>query len=183
MDISDNELVRRIIIRDEKAFAELTHRYGRLVKAIVKYHLRDISMWQEDCVNDILFTIWQNIDRFDAQKNTLKNWIGAVAKYRSINYKRKYYRELLQQELSEDIADGNNVDANLMRKEIEQEIISLLSGLSPGDREIFINRYIRSQSVDEIAAAVNKKPSWIYNRLSRGRKKLRVLYVTGNNHE
>ena len=39
--------------------------------------------------NDILFSIWQNIDRFDANKNTLKNWIGAVSKYRAINYKRK----------------------------------------------------------------------------------------------
>lgn len=182
MDITDNELARQVVRRDEQAFTELIKRYGGLIRAIVKYHLREISMWQEDCVNDILFSVWQNIDRFDAEKNTLKNWIGAVAKYRSINYKRKFYRELTAQELNEDITDGKTVDAALMREEIRQEIVSLLSGLNPADREIFINRYIRGQSVEEIAAASEKKPSWIYNRLSRGRKKLRYLYETGNNH-
>ncbi len=181
MDITDTELAQRVAGRDEKAFTELIKRYGGLIRAIVKYHLRDISMWQEDCVNDILFAVWQNIDRFDAGKNSLRNWIGAVAKYRSINYKRKFYRELTAQELNEDITDGKAADADLMRAEIEQEIVSLLSGLNPADREIFINRYIHGRSVEEIAAASAKKPSWIYNRLSRGRKRLRHLYETGNN--
>ncbi len=73
MDITDTELAQRVAGRDEKAFTELIKRYGGLIRAIVKYHLRDISMWQEDCVNDILFAVWQNIDRFDAGKNSLRN--------------------------------------------------------------------------------------------------------------
>lgn len=55
MDMTDTELARRICRRDEAAFTELIKRYGGLIKAIVRYHLSGISMWQEDCVNDILF--------------------------------------------------------------------------------------------------------------------------------
>lgn len=81
MNITDDELVYLIIKKNQSAFDELIRRYGGLIKSIVKYHLKDIAMWQEECINDILFSIWKNIDRFDARKNTLKNWIGAVSKY------------------------------------------------------------------------------------------------------
>ena len=85
MDINDAELARRIVRGDEEAFEELIRRYGGLIKAIVRYHLKDMPYLREDCVNDILFTVWRNINRFDAGKNALKNWLGAVAKYRALN--------------------------------------------------------------------------------------------------
>lgn len=176
MEATDNELVRRIMLKDENAFAELIRRYGGLIKAIVRYHLKDISMWQDDCINDILFALWQNIDRFDAEKNTLKNWLGAVAKYRAINYKKKFYRDITAGELSEDITDGTEVDMDIIKQEIEAETMSLLSGLKEEDKEIFIKRYFMEQSAEDIAAAKNKNTAWVYNRLSRGRKKLRRIY-------
>ena len=177
MDITDNELARLAAGKNEKAFEELVRRYGGLIKSIVCYHLKDISMWQEDCINDILFAVWQNIDRFDADKNSLKNWIGAVSKYRAINYKRKFCRDLTAGELSEDITDGKGADADILRREIESETISLLSGLKPEDREIFIRRYIKDRSVSDIAAETAHEESWVYNRLSRGRKRLRRIYA------
>lgn len=180
--IADNELVSLIIKKDESAFDELIRRYGGLIKSIVKYHLRDISMWQDDCINDILFAIWQNMDRFDANKNSLKNWIGAVSKYRSINYKRKFYKELTAGELNEDITDGKEIDADLIKTEIDEEIQSLLSALKPVDREIFIQHYIQGEALKDISVTLKKKPEWIYNRLSRGKKKLRRIYAgKGNN--
>lgn len=176
MEATDNELARLIASKDENAFEELIRRYGGLIKAIVRYHLKDISMWQEDCINDILFALWQNMDRFDAEKSTLKNWLGAVAKYRAINYKKKFYRELAAGELSEDITDGKEVDADIIRQEIEAETMSLLEGLKDEDKEIFIKKYLMGESAEDIAAEKNKNTAWVYNRLSRGRKKLRRIY-------
>ncbi|HIW57208.1 MAG TPA: sigma-70 family RNA polymerase sigma factor [Firmicutes bacterium] len=176
MDINDAELARRIARRDEDAFEELIRRYGGLIKAIVRYHLKAMPALNEDCVNDILFSVWRNINRFDAEKNALKNWLGAVAKYRALNYKRKFYRDLTAGELDENIADEKEIDADILRREIEEETMSLLSGLSEEDRELFIRRYIMDQSIEDISEAADKKPSWVYNRLSRGRRKLRRIY-------
>ncbi|MCH5211320.1 MAG: sigma-70 family RNA polymerase sigma factor [Oscillospiraceae bacterium] len=176
--IDDNRLAFLAANKDERAFEEIINRYGGLIKAIVRYHLKDISMWQDDCINDILFAIWQNIDRFDPEKNTLKNWIGAVSKYRSINYKRKFYRELTTGELREDISDGKDIDTELIKQEIEDETKSLLSGLNEQDREIFIKRYFLEQPVESIAADADKKTSWVYGRLSRGRNRLRRIIGT-----
>lgn len=176
---NDNELAESVSSGDETAFEELIRLYGGLIKSIVHYHLKDIPMWQEDCVNEILLKIWQNIDRFDAEKNTLKNWIGAVAKYRTIDYKRKYYRELMTVELNESIADKKEVDQELLTKEVDEEINTLLANLKEKDRRIFIRYYIKGQSINEISKAYGKEPSWVYNRLSRGRKKLCSLFLNG----
>ena len=185
MELTDDELVRRIKNGDERAFECLIRSYGGLIKAIVKYHLGNISMWQEDCANEILFLIWKNISRFDPSKNTLKNWIGAVSKYRCIDYKRKYYNEKFS-ELDENIPYEGTAEANILKKELNEEIDSLLSALTPEDREIFIRRYI----FDESAAAISAEKGWetsrVYNRLSRGRMRLRKIYGgkwSGHNEE
>ena len=174
--MNDRELAQQVAKRDERAFDELIRLYGGLVKAIVSYHMRDIPMWREDCVNDVLFSIWQNIDRYDPSKNSLKNWIGAVAKYRAINYQRKYYRELVTGELNEALADEKDIDSDILKREIEEETMALLSNLKPKDKEIFIRRYILEQPINIIAAQSKKSPSWIYNRISRAKKKLRREY-------
>ncbi len=174
MKISDEKLARLTSKGNEKAFEEILRRYGGLIKAIVYYHLSNISMWQDDCINDVLLKIWQNIDRFNPQKSTLKNWIGAVAKYRAIDYKRKYCRELITGELNENIADER---CALLQNEIKEEVDSLLENLSAEDREIFIQRYIMDRTVDDIARSQERTTGYIYNRLSRGRKKLRRLFA------
>ena len=176
MYVGDEELANAVKGGSERAFEELVRLYGGLIRAIVKYHLKSVPMWAEDCENDVLLSVWRNIDRFDPEKNTLKNWLGAVAKYRAINYKRKYIRELSGKELTEDITDESTAEVEILKRETRSEILSLLEGLNDTDREIFIRRYIMEQPVEEIAAASQQKPSWIYNRLSRGRKILRIKW-------
>lgn len=177
MDLTDNELVVLVIQKNQSAFDELISRYSGLIRSIVKYHLRDISMWQDDCINDIFFAIWQNINQYNPNKNSLKNWIGAVSKYRSINYKRKFYKDFMAGELNEWMTDGKQIDAKIMEQEIEDEIKSLLSALKPIDREIFIRHYFCGEELGEISIDLHKSNGWIYNRISRGKKKLRKIYA------
>lgn len=176
MSRSDDELVGLIIKKNQTAFAELTERYEKLIRSIIAYHLKSIPMWQEDCVNDVLFALWENMDRYDSDKNSLKNWIGAVSKYRAINYKKKFYRELMSGDIDENMTDGKDIDAELLKKELNNEIMSLLSALNRTDREIFFRRFIMEQPIDTVSESLGKKPGWIYNRISRGRKRLSKIY-------
>lgn len=168
--MDEREMARRVAMRDEEAFGELLRLYGPLIKSIVGYHLKMLPMWKEDCVNDVYFSIWKNIDRFDAQKSSLKNWIGAAAKYRAIDYKRKYIAK------AEEYTDFGCEDAAFLKRELKEEIKELLANLSEEDREIFIRRYLMDEDVADISRATGKKCEVIYNRLSRGRKKLRDIY-------
>lgn len=131
-------------------------------------------MYEEECIDDVLLAIWENIDYFDKNKNTFKNWIGAISKYRAINYKKKYIRENLNEEIEEN--SKIYFDNNLLKKELEEDIEELLSNLNEKDKEIFKKYYIEDIELEIIAKEFNTNVDNLYNRISRGRKKLRKIY-------
>ena len=89
--MDDRQLAAGIRRKEEKALDQLIDQYGRLIKSIVFYHLGDF--YRDECINDILLCIWNHIDQYHPEKNSLKNWIGAICKYKCIDYKRKFYKE------------------------------------------------------------------------------------------
>lgn len=175
-DISQAELVRGLIRRDEKALETVIEEYGPLIRSIVRYHMYRLESMQDECVNDILLAIWQNGAKFDPAKNTLKNWIGAISKYKCIDYKRKYLQRAAMEEIDENMEDPSSVDQELMRKETERELEEMLSCLKPKDRELFYKRYIQNEDIKDISKSCHMGVSAIYNRLSRGRKLLRLNF-------
>ncbi|MEK1831143.1 sigma factor [Priestia megaterium] len=78
--------------KKEKGLELLIDQYGGLITAIVRKHLGTLKSYEEECVNDVLLAVWHHIDRFDSEKNTFKNWVAAVAKYKAIDYQRKYIK-------------------------------------------------------------------------------------------
>lgn len=168
---NDEQIAKGIINKDKSAFNALVDAYGGLIKSIVRHHLSSFLCYQDECVNDILLSVWQNMERYDSNKNTLKNWIGAISKYKCIDYKRKYYKENCIQALDINMADNRNEYDSILNDEVE----SLLKSLKPRDRELFYRHYILGEKVELIAEQTESKPSNLYNRLTRGRKKLRAI--------
>jgi len=165
MRINDENVVRHLRGKNEKALHYVIDIYGGLVKAIVKKHLYNLEQVQEECIDDVFLAVWNNIDQFSGEKNSLKNWIAVIAKCKSIDYKRKYLK-LLQEENIEDMALKSPLTAEgyLMEKELSYEVDVLLNNLKKEDKE-----------TEDIAREKGIKKSSIYNRLSRGRKKLKDI--------
>lgn len=171
--MEDKIIIKYIKNKKEEGLRLLINNYADYINTIVRNNLRDLTYYQEECINDILLSIWNNISSFDNNKNTLKNWIGVVAKYKTIDYKRKYLKQNTEEDLDDEILV---VDKNLLKKEIEEEIEELLSNLKEKDRKLFIQYYIEELDIETIAKKMNTKPFNIYSRLSRSKKKLRELY-------
>lgn len=180
MENIDEKIATEISAGNDRAFNELVQKYIALIRAIVNYHLSSLPMWQDDCVNDILLSIWKNIKQYDSSKNTLKNWIAAVSKYKCIDYKRKYIRECCFSEINDNDTYISQ-DNEMLRSELREDIESLLSSLSEKDKKLFIKRFIMDESIDNIARAENKSASWVYSRISRARNKLKKLYAKRGN--
>ena len=184
MKITDENVVRELKAKNETAIEYVVDRYGGLIRSIVRYHLKDFSACWDECVNDVLLAIWNNISRFDPEKSSLKNWIGAVTKYRCIDYKRRFIREGFTEELDENMASGESPETAVLKRELSEECEELLSCLKMRDRQIFLKHYLGGKSVEEISEESGIKPSAVYNRLSRGRKRLReyAQFSRGERH-
>lgn len=173
----DKEIYSLIKKRNEKGMELLINEYAPLIKAIVKRHLYNLPQYHEECINDVYLGIWNNIARFDNEKNILKNWIAAITKHRAIDYKRKYLKTLEHIDISElEIESDFAIEKEVLMNELEHETEEILRSLNSLDKQLFIKLFMKEESIKEVSEEFNIKPSVLYNRISRGKSKLRSLF-------
>lgn len=177
MKITEENFVLHLKNRNEKALEYVIDTYGWIIKSIVKKHLYNLKSHQEECINDILLAIWNNIYGFNENKNTFKNWIAAIAKYKTIDYRRKYLRDLKNENIdSIKIIAEDDVFKEVTRKDIDKDLHQLLNFLKTEDKNLFLKRYVEEQEIDQISKETGLKKAVIYNRLSRGKRKLKNMF-------
>ena len=172
--MQDEVIIKYIKKKKEKGMELLIDNYRGIITAVVRRHLSCIRNYEEECVDDVLMSIWDNIKSFDGSKNTFKNWICAISKYKAIDYKRKYLSKIEYVNMSEEMY---YVDQELLKSEVEEEVNDILSHLNESDRRLFKEHYLKGEPLEKIAIKNNVKVSNLYNRLSRGRKKIRENLV------
>ena len=168
--MQDELMIKYIKKKKEKGMEILIDSYRGIISSVVRKHLGVLVNYEEECVDDVLLSIWNNIKSFDSTKNSFKNWICAISKYKAIDYKKKYLLKVEYMDISEDIY---YIDQELLKSEIEEEVNDILSHLNERDKQLFKQHYLNGETLEEIAIKNNTKVSNLYNRLSRGRKKIR----------
>ncbi len=175
MEITENNVVQQILNKNETAIPFIIHQYGGLLTAIIKRHLNYQQQDYEECLDDVL--IWNNIHSFDCVKSSFKQWISAIAKYKAIDYQR---RQITIQNQQFSVADMNESMFKATQLTETNGVEELLEQLSAGERKIFEKYYLEGTPSSEIAKELNAKESWVYNKLSRGRKKLKNFFTQNN---
>lgn len=168
--MQDKLMIKYIKKKNEKGMNMLIDQYNGLITSVVRYHIGTLVNYEEECVSDTLLAIWDNIDGFEKDKNSFKNWICAIAKYKAIDYKRKYLNKIETSTLDEQIS---YIDKNLLKIEIEEELNQTLNFLSKDDEDIFRRYYLDDESIVDIASNKKLAVSSVHSKLSRGRDKIR----------
>ena len=172
--MQDEIIIKYIKKKKERGMELLIDKYRGSRTAVVRRHLGVLTNYEYECVDDVLMSIWDNIKSFDCSKNTFKNWICAISKYKAIDYKKKYLTKMEHVDISEEIY---YIDQGLLKSEMEEEINDILRYLNESDRLLFKEYYLKGETLEEIAIKNNTKVSNLYNRLSRGRKKIRESVI------
>ncbi|MCU9812919.1 sigma-70 family RNA polymerase sigma factor [Paraclostridium sp. AKS81] len=168
--MKDKLIIKYIKKKNQKGMEILIDQYNGLITSVIRYHLGSLTNYEEECVSDTLLAIWDNIEGFDQDKNTFKNWICAIAKYKAIDYKRKYLNKIEISDLDE---QNYYIDKNLLKIEIQEELNETLKFLSEEDKEIFRRYYLNDESVIDIANDKKLAISSVHSKLSRGKAKIR----------
>lgn len=174
MKITQSNFIIKLKERKEKALEYVIDKYGWIIKSIVKKHLYNLEHYQDECINDILLAIWNNIERFDENKGTFQNWVAGISRFKAIDYKRKYLKTLTFENIDTlELASKDNVFNAVTKKEINADLDELLNYLKPEDKAIFLKLYIEEEDINQVSNETGLKKEVIYNRLSRGKKKLK----------
>lgn len=173
--------------RDEYVEYVLTE-YGSLLKGVLIRNLYDKADRWEECFNDVLLAVWNNWSRFeDIKKDNRAGWLCAIAKYKAIDLLR---RESHRNENVVSIHDAwvvSEVERQYCQMrgfeptdDSAEELDKLLACLKPEDKDLFYRRYVRDESIDEIATETGLSKDNVYQRLSRGKRKLKEVWGKKN---
>lgn len=176
MKINEGNFIVQLRKRNEKALDYVIDNYGWIIKSIVKKHLYNLQSVQDECINDIFMGIWNNIDTFDEKKSDFKNWVAGIAKFKSIDYKRKYLKGLEYENIDDLNISVSDSTYEILKDELSLEVEEMLNCLNKKDRDLFYKLYVEEVEVNEISEEMGMKRDVIYNRVSRAKKKIRDIF-------
>ncbi|AFQ43954.1 sigma-70 family RNA polymerase sigma factor [Desulfosporosinus meridiei] len=166
--------------KNKRALEFVVDHYSNLVCKVIRSVLpaNNCEAMIEECMNDVFWLVWCNIDSFDETKGDFKSWIAAISKYKAIDCRRK----LNKQSQWVSFSDGNmyekiSTEEIVVTKENRKELVKAINDLKDEDREIFIRRYFLGEGIENIARAFSVDRNVVDKRLSRGRQYLKEKLV------
>ncbi|MDQ2942233.1 MAG: sigma-70 family RNA polymerase sigma factor [Candidatus Dormibacteraeota bacterium] len=85
--LADPDLAAQLAAGSQQALAELYDRYGRLAYSVALRVLGDPGR-AEDAVQEAFLTTWNHAASFDVRRGSLRTWLLASVRNRSIDYLR-----------------------------------------------------------------------------------------------
>lgn len=171
--MKDELILRKIKRCDPSGLEELMDRYIPYVSAVVWNILRNCMSKSdaEEVVSDVFLAAWEQAQ--DIRANTVKAWLGAVARHKARNKLRKQGFELPLEEDVLEFPDEESPERSLTRKEEAKLVRRAVDSLGQPDREVFLRHYFHAQTVQEIAEIMCMNESTVKTKLRRGRSRLK----------
>ncbi len=179
MKITDKNFIKQLNNGNERALEYVMLHYGGLVKSVIHRHLYSMTQYEEDCINEVFFAVWNYISSYQPEKSSFANWIGGIARLKALDALRKHAKEMWEDSIDDSvvhIVDNASTLTSEIGELISEETEQLLSCLKEKDRELFYRLYVEEQDMNEVSEAMNMEKSVIYNRLSRAKRKIRKVY-------
>lgn len=181
----EEKIIKGLLEKDEEILALFVAQYGKIIYASIKNILcyPNERGFVEECFDDVILLVWKNIDLYTG-KGKFKSWLTSIARFKALDYKKKYKKLQLNDEIEEDtLIQSSKIEENLIKTEEDKILNNLVSKLNETDQIIIRLKYFKDYSIEEISKAINFSPAFIYNRISRAKKKLQILGAEVNYYD
>ena len=176
--VSDEKIVELYWQRDENAIKETDIKYKRYLMSVAYNIVYDIGDCEE-CLNDTYIGAWNAMP--PARPTLLQAFLATIMRRTAVDcYKAKKRQKRVASELtvcldevSEFIADGEDVHTTLEAKELGRIISDFVRSLSKRRMYIFMSRYYFARPVKQIAALLGCSESTVAKEIAFIKKELR----------
>lgn len=168
--MQDEEIIERIKKKDYAGLEELLAVYGdsmlRTIHSVLSQP-HEVSE-RQDVANEVFYEVWQNIAAYQPERSRLITWLLLISRSRAIDHKRKLNKRSLEEKPVDE--QELAIEESPLTKET---FLGFIEDLEALDQRIFLLYYFYQESPETIAEQTDLNVSAIYNRLSRGRKRLK----------
>lgn len=168
--MQDEEIIERIKKKDYAGLEELLAVYGdsmlRTIHSVLSQP-HEVSE-RQDVANEVFYEVWQKIAAYQPERSRLITWLLLISRSRAIDHKRKLNKRSLEEKPVDE--QELAIEESPLTKE---NFLCFIENLEALDQRIFLLYYFYQESPETIAEQTDLNVSAIYNRLSRGRKRLK----------
>lgn len=168
--MQDEEIIERIKKKDFAGLEELLAVYGdsmlRTIHSVLSQP-HEVSE-RQDVANEVFYEVWQKIAAYQPERSRLITWLLLISRSRAIDHKRKLNKRSLEEKPVDE--QELAIEDSPLTKE---NFLGFIEDLEALDQRIFLLYYFYQESPETIAEQTDLNISAIYNRLSRGRKRLK----------
>jgi RNA polymerase sigma-70 factor, ECF subfamily len=165
VEVTDEQLLGAMAVRDEAALAELHRRYAPYLSAVAKRMLRDADEVQQ-CVQDAFVNAWDYAIRFDANKSSAKTWLVTICHRLAINRIRGTQLEVMPlQEWDAPVREPDRLEKVMLEQAI--------TVLEHDERELIELAFYQGYSHQQVATAMKQPLGTIKTKLRNALGKLK----------
>lgn len=174
---TDAGLMARVAVGDERALQMVYERYSPLVYGLAR-RVTASTAHAEEITQEVFVYLWQNPDRFDAERGTLRAFLGALAHRRSVDEVRRNTRRNAREDRVG--SDASNVTSfeigdDLERSQLAERVRAAVSSLPVEQREAVLLAYFGGCTFRQVAERLDIPEGTAKSRLRLGLGKLAVL--------
>lgn len=165
-------LLKQLKKKNDKAIESAIELYTPYVSTVL-YNIAGASLMREDIeeiISDVFISLWQNADKIDLQKGTIRSYIAATAR----NYALKRFMQRKEYTSIDDIElpDEKSITEDTVMYDF---LWKAVMELGEPDNEIFVRYYRYGEKLRDIAVATGVNLSTVKTKLSRGRQRLKKI--------
>ncbi|MFM7060793.1 MAG: sigma-70 family RNA polymerase sigma factor [Actinomycetes bacterium] len=177
-EASDAKLVVAIGRYSQEALAEAYRRHGGAAFGLAQRLVGDRSM-AEEVVQEVFLRLWNDPDKFDPDRGTLRSYLLAQTHGRSVDLIRSESsrRRREEREARLNAESGYDLEREVIDMAVGDQIRVALATLADGEREAIELAYFGGHTYREVAAMLGQPEGTIKSRIRSGLTRLRSALV------
>jgi RNA polymerase sigma-70 factor (ECF subfamily) len=155
--LEDRDLVIRVADGDVRAFEAIYDRHSAQVFGLAM-RVTGRQRAAEEATQDAFLNLWRTAEGYDPSRGTLKTWLLALVRHRSIDWLRREARHALDLEIDDALLGRleapERTDDQVLDREESHHARQLLVGIPTEQRQVIELAYFKGLTHHEIAVKI-----------------------------